>query len=368
MEYLLDESGRQQLVDLLPDGATLFLIESTQALLHRLGACLDVQGVLGDFSRYAGHVRGTPHKYVSVCAEKVDEHCFQFGVEARADPQRLAFKGLGVEEDELGFLRRLEAPGVTLGVGDVLVAITEAGEDRQRLGQSLGLLDALDVALVGVLARRADGDDAVRSRHLELEVRVFGHGHELGVAWSSQDRVVGPWECDHVEGEDLPSEVVRGPEADGQIDLPVGLGAMSRYHSVEWQSIIPQPRFADPHEGQSLSVKNVEAAASIHQHLSETSLGNDGVNDQWIALGVGNPIRVILPIERDRALGPLGVLGRGCADCTNFPEFTLPLTCGEARRASPKDQEAVLDLREALSLGSSSLGGSSTPSLTMMSV
>jgi len=27
MEYVLDESGRQQLVDLLPDGPTLLLIE-----------------------------------------------------------------------------------------------------------------------------------------------------------------------------------------------------------------------------------------------------------------------------------------------------------------------------------------------------
>jgi len=28
MEYLLDESDRQQLVDLLPDGPTLLLVES----------------------------------------------------------------------------------------------------------------------------------------------------------------------------------------------------------------------------------------------------------------------------------------------------------------------------------------------------
>ena len=53
MEYLLDESGRQQLVDLLPDGPTLLLIESAQALLHGLRASSDVQGVLGDFPRYA---------------------------------------------------------------------------------------------------------------------------------------------------------------------------------------------------------------------------------------------------------------------------------------------------------------------------
>jgi len=192
MEYLLDESSHQQLVDHLPDGLTLFFIESAQALLHGLRAGSDVQGVLRDFPRYAGHVRGTPRKYVGVCAEKVHEHCFLFGVEARADPQCLDFRGLGVEEDELGILRRLEAPGVTLGVRDVLVAVVKAGEDRQRLSQSLGLLNALNVALVGVLARRADGDDVVWSWHLELEVGVVGDGYELGVAWSSQDCVVGP--------------------------------------------------------------------------------------------------------------------------------------------------------------------------------
>jgi len=120
-------------VDLLPNGPTLLLIESVQALLHGLGAGSDVQGVLGDFPRYAWHVRGTPRKHVGVYAEKVDEHCFLFGVEARADPQRLALRGLGIKEDELGLLRRLEAPGMTLGVGDVLVAVTKAGDDRQRL-------------------------------------------------------------------------------------------------------------------------------------------------------------------------------------------------------------------------------------------
>jgi len=160
MDYLLDESGRQQLVDLLPDGPALLLVESAQALLHGLGADSDVQGVLGDFPWYARHVRGTPRKYVCICAEKVDEHHFLFGVEAGADPQRPALRGPGVEEDKLGLLRWLEAPGVTLGVGDVLVAVAEAGEDSQRLSQSLGLLNALDVALIGVLTGRAHDDDA----------------------------------------------------------------------------------------------------------------------------------------------------------------------------------------------------------------
>ena len=91
MEYLLDESGRQQLVDLLPDGPSLLLVESAQALLHGLRAGSDVQGVLGDFLQYAGHVQGTPCKHIGVCTEKVDEDSFLFGVESRADPQRLAF-------------------------------------------------------------------------------------------------------------------------------------------------------------------------------------------------------------------------------------------------------------------------------------
>jgi len=47
----------------------------------------------------------------------------------------------------------------------------------------------------------------------------------------------------------------------------------------------------------------------------------------------------------------------GCADCANFPEFTLPPTCGEESRTSPKDQEAVLELREAFPLGVVVLGG-----------
>ena len=77
-----------------------------------------------------------------------------------------------------------------------------------------------------MLARCADGDDAVWARHLELEVSVVGDDHELGVAWSPQNCVVGPWEPDHVEGEDLPSKVVGGPKADTQVNLPEGMGAM----------------------------------------------------------------------------------------------------------------------------------------------
>ena len=77
MEYLLDEPGRQNFLQLL--------VEALQALLHRLGAGSDIKGVLGDLPRYARHVRGASREDVCIGAEKVDEHHFLFAVEGGAD-------------------------------------------------------------------------------------------------------------------------------------------------------------------------------------------------------------------------------------------------------------------------------------------
>ena len=152
MEYLLDESGRQEFLQLFTDRPVLELVEVSHALLHRLGVGSDVKGVLGDLPRYAWHVRGAPRKDVCVGAEKVDEHHFLFAVEGCADLQRLAIRCLRVDEDVLGTLGRLDGAHVPLlGVHGLL------GHSLQLRGegfvecQSLGVLDALDVALVGML-------------------------------------------------------------------------------------------------------------------------------------------------------------------------------------------------------------------------
>jgi hypothetical protein len=86
MEHFLGEPDHQQLVDLLFDGPAIFLVESTEMLPHRSSVSSDVQGVLGDFPRYARHVQGTPCEYFGIRAEKVDKHCFLFGLKLRADP------------------------------------------------------------------------------------------------------------------------------------------------------------------------------------------------------------------------------------------------------------------------------------------
>jgi hypothetical protein len=76
--------------------------------------------VLGDIPRYAGHVRGTPHKNFGVCAEKVDEHCFLFGVELGVDPDFLAGIVARVERDGLNRLGRFEVAGVALRIRHLL--------------------------------------------------------------------------------------------------------------------------------------------------------------------------------------------------------------------------------------------------------
>jgi hypothetical protein len=116
MEYLFDETCSHQLVDLLAYGSALFFIESAQRLLHGSGSSSDIQRVLGDIPRYARHVRGTPRKNFCVRAEKVDEHCFLFGVELGVDPDLLGGVVAGVERDRLNHLSWLEVAGLALRI------------------------------------------------------------------------------------------------------------------------------------------------------------------------------------------------------------------------------------------------------------
>jgi hypothetical protein len=171
-------------VDLLAYGSALFFVESAQRLLHGSGSSSDIQRVLGDFPRYARHVRGTPRKNLGVCMEKVDEHCFLFGVELGADPDLLGGVVAGIKRDGLNRLCWFEVAGVALRIWRLLGEALHVGDEGIRFDEGLNVLHALHVAFVRVSVRGADGDDPVGARHLELEVGVVGDGHELGVAWS----------------------------------------------------------------------------------------------------------------------------------------------------------------------------------------
>jgi hypothetical protein len=213
-------------VDLLAYGSALFFVESAQKLLHGSGSSSDIQRVLGDIPRYARHVQGTPRKNLGICAEKVDEHCFLFGVELEADPDLLGGVVAGVERDGLNRLCWFEVAGVALRIWHLLGKALQVGDEGLRFGEDLSVLHALHVAFIRVSIRGSDGDDPVGARHLELEVGVVGDDHELGVAWSPQHCVVGSLKPDHLERESFLSEVGGSPEADRQIELSKGLDAL----------------------------------------------------------------------------------------------------------------------------------------------
>ena len=159
MKYLLDESGRQKPLHLLADRPVLELIKASQALLHRLGVGSDIKGVLGDLPRYARHVRGAPREDVCVGTEEVDKHHFLFAVEGGADLQRLVVGVIRVEGHLLDTLGGFEAALVLVrGVQGLTCHLVEGGCEGLVLRLSLRVLDTLDVALVGVLERGADGD------------------------------------------------------------------------------------------------------------------------------------------------------------------------------------------------------------------
>jgi hypothetical protein len=67
-----------------------------------------------------GMSEGLHAKNFGVCADKVDEHCFLFGVELGADPDFLVGVVAGVEGDELNRLSRFEVAGVALRIRHLL--------------------------------------------------------------------------------------------------------------------------------------------------------------------------------------------------------------------------------------------------------
>jgi hypothetical protein len=157
MEYLFDEPFSHQLVDLLAYGSALFFIESAQRLLHGSGSSSDIQRVLGDIPRYARHVQGTPRKDFGIRAEKVDEHCFLFGVKLGADTDLLGGVVAEVERDGLNRLCWLEVAGMALHVWRLLGEALQVGDEGLGFGEGLGVIHALHVCIrtrVGTWGRR----------------------------------------------------------------------------------------------------------------------------------------------------------------------------------------------------------------------
>jgi hypothetical protein len=211
--------------------------------------------------------------------EKVDEHCFLFGVELGADPDLLGGVVVGVERDGLNRLSWLKVAGVALCIWRLLGEALQVDDEGLRFGEGLGVLH---IAFVRVSVRGADGDDPIGARHLELEAGVVGDGHELSVAWSPQHCVVGSSEPNHLECEGFLLEVGGSPEADGQIELPEGLDALPGDDPMKRRRAGPDRGQIDLQEPEGLGVDDVEAAASIHEDLGKPDVADDGIDNERV--------------------------------------------------------------------------------------
>lgn len=77
-------------------------------------------------------------------------------------------------------------------------------------------LTTVNISCVGGLDISAEGENPIRARHLEHEVRVMRHHHEFGDRRSAKDGMVGGVEIRHLEGDPLSPIFLPCSESDRQ--------------------------------------------------------------------------------------------------------------------------------------------------------
>jgi hypothetical protein len=211
----------------------------------------------------------------------------------------------GVERDGLNRLSWFEVVGVALRIRHLLGEALQVGDEGLGLGEGLSVLHTLHIAFVRVSVCGSDGDDPVGARHLELEVGVVGDGHELGVAWSRQHRVVGSSEPDHFKREGFLSEVGGSSEADKQIELSKGLDALPGDDPMKGCRTGPDRGQIDFQEPEGLGVDDVEDATSVHEDLGEPDVADDGVDDERVLSWARHAVGVVALVEGDGLVRPV---------------------------------------------------------------
>jgi hypothetical protein len=94
-------------------------------------------------------------------------------------------------------------------------------------------------------------------------------------------------------------------------------------------------------------VEDIEAAASVHQHLGELGVPDDRVDHQRVLARIGDAVRVILAAEGDGVLRPVEEGGRRLLRGEDLVPLPLALAVGHVHGRPPEDEEDVLHHREA---------------------
>jgi hypothetical protein len=137
-------------------------------------------------------------------------------------------------------------------------------------------------------------------------------------------------ESNHLKSESFLPKVGGSTEIDNQVDSPDGLCSFSRHDSMEAPDTGSEVCPCDSQKVKGLGVNKVETAASVHEHLGEACVGDDGIDDEWVDSRIGDVVWVVITVESDGHLGLVKEEGRELhgEDFSTFP-FALP--CLEAR-------------------------------------
>jgi hypothetical protein len=63
-----------------------------------------------------------------------------------------------------------------------------------------------------------------------------------------------------------------------------------------------------PHDSQKvegLGVNDVKTTTSVHEHLGEACVGDDGIDDKWVDPRIGDIVGVVITVKSDGHLGPV---------------------------------------------------------------
>jgi hypothetical protein len=184
---------------------------------------IDLQFVLGQFSRDSRHIRRLPHEYVPVILLEPDERAFLFVVEAGTDDVGLAF----ISEPQVDHFRLFNR----LHRGYGLSFIRSYREVSLRLCVRLrggsyrwssyeGRLNGSLKAFCSALEVSAHGNDSLWSWNLQYHVRIVHDSHEFCQPWPADDGVVSAIKTHHFKPQELGSVVFQSSKGNGHVDMP----------------------------------------------------------------------------------------------------------------------------------------------------
>ena len=107
-------------------------------------------------------------------------------------------------------------------------------------------------------------------------------------------------------------------------------------------------RLGDSHGVEGVDIENVEAAASVHQHLGEVLLADDGVDDERVASRSCDTGGMVPLIKGDRGLRPAEEGGDGRLGGAHLPVAYLMLEFGPDGVRPAEDHDALFRFRETI--------------------